>query len=253
VTPVLRTNPFARARSPREIVDGVVLLGSERVNVHAVLTDHGITLIDCGFYGHRRYLDRWLGATGRSVDDIAAVVLTHLHADHTGFAPALAERGIPVYAPSADGPYTRVPPRRLRLMLWRPSALSLLAEAAADSVFLQPVPDVSTTRGYDDRAALDVPGGLVPLSTPGHSVGHHALHLPGSDLVFTGDALMTLDPFTGARGPLVFSEDPRRNHEALQGLAGFTGYEHCSFAPAHGEPVLGAGALGRALDDVRVA
>lgn len=49
------------------------------------------------------------------------------------------------------------------------------------------------------ETTLDVPGRPRVLATPGHTYGHVALHLPDRDAVITGDALVTLDPYTGRR------------------------------------------------------
>jgi glyoxylase-like metal-dependent hydrolase (beta-lactamase superfamily II) len=35
------------------------------------------------------------------------------------------------------------------------------------------------------------------IECPGHTFGHCALHLADRDVLFTGDALVTRDPYTG--------------------------------------------------------
>src|SRR5262245_24274419 len=100
--PIRAVNRFARPRPAREIADGVTLLGSRRVNFFAIAEGRALTLIDCGFRGHWRYLQAWLSATGRTIGNIEAIVLTHGHADHVGFAQDLANVGVPVYLHRAD-------------------------------------------------------------------------------------------------------------------------------------------------------
>lgn len=248
-------NPFARPRAPSEPVAGVTLLGTERVNFYAVTEGRAVTLIDCGFFGHLRYLEAWLAATGRRAADVEAVVVTHGHADHLGFAAVFAARGVPVYVPDGDLAQARTtgvrrPPPRLLGRIWRPSCLGLFAEAVADSVFSQPA--VEGAVGYADGATLDVPGALRAVHVPGHSAGHCCLLLPGVDAVFTGDALMTRDPMGTATGPLVFAEHPRANGRALASLGRLAGLEHASMLPAHGEPWAFPGALGRAVREARI-
>lgn len=41
------------------------------------------------------------------------------------------------------------------------------------------------------------------IATPGHTYGHVALHLPDRDAVISGDALVTLAPYTALTGPRV--------------------------------------------------
>ena len=48
---------------------------------------------------------------------------------------------------------------------------------------------------------LPVPGSPTVVLSPGHTLGHCALHLPDRDVLLAGDALVTLDPYTGPHGP----------------------------------------------------
>lgn len=113
------------------------------MNFYAVTQGRSITLVDCGFYGHLRYLEAWLEREGRRLTDVEAVVISHGHADHLGFAAVFAELGIPVFVPDGDlamarTTAVRVPPVRLQRMLWRPSCVQMVLEAAFDGVFTQP-------------------------------------------------------------------------------------------------------------------
>ena len=71
--------------------------------------------------------------------------------------------------------------------------------------------------------------------------------------MFTGDALMTLDPFKGTRRPVVFSEDPTTKRQRLHRAGKFRPYRQSALAPAHGDPDTSIGALGRALDAAQIA
>lgn len=255
--PVRGTNRFAAARAPREVADGIWLLGSHRVNFYAVAESRSVTLVDTGFYGHLRYLYDWLAATGRDVGDVEAVVITHGHADHLGFAGWFDRRGVPVYVHEDDVAISRttkvrVPPLRLRRSLWRHrAAWGLLAEAATDSVFSQP--PVPGARAFSSDEQLDVPGRLQAVQVPGHSPGNCSLHHPGLNLMFTGDTLMTRDPMLGGEGPIVFSEDPARDEICLRSLDLLRPFASAGLLPAHGEPDAGRGALGLAIDSARIA
>ena len=52
---------------------------------------------------------------------------------------------------------------------------------------------------------MPVPGRPVVVPSPGHTHGHCALHLPDRDVLISGDALVTLDPYTGRRGPRIIA------------------------------------------------
>lgn len=254
---LIRRNPFARPRSGDEILSGVHLLGSQRVNFYAITEGRSVTLVDCGFDGHRRYLEAWLARTGRRISDIEAVVLTHGHADHVGFAERLRQRGVPVYLDMADTefathPSGRQPPQRLKRSIHRSSALSFFAEAVFDGVFLQPV--LKQVLPFEHGKILDVPGQPTVIPIPGHSAGSVAFHLEAQDALLSGDALMTRDPMFGGKDcALVFAEHTDRDEEAFASLRRMEAYRSSALLPAHGEAWVQADAVGKAIDEAVIA
>jgi glyoxylase-like metal-dependent hydrolase (beta-lactamase superfamily II) len=254
---LLANNPFSRDREPKEVADRVHLLGTHRVNFYVVEDGKGITLVDCGFQGHRRYLDRWLRRHGRTTADIEAIVLTHGHQDHVGFAEQLRRRGTPVYMHPADDHLVRgltimIPPQRLLRSLWRPSAMSLLLEAAGDGVFTQP--DLGAYVPIVRGQTLDVPGRPYVVPIPGHSPGSVSFHLADRGLLFTGDALMTRDPFfLGEDRAIVFADHTDRDDTCLEALSALADFSDAALLPAHGDPWMDAGSVGRALQEAVIA
>ncbi len=76
-------------------------------------TAAGRVLIDCGMFQEREFLGRNWAAPVIPVDEINAVLLTHVHIDHSGLLPKLVQQGFrgPIYAtrPSCElaGPLLR--------------------------------------------------------------------------------------------------------------------------------------------------
>jgi glyoxylase-like metal-dependent hydrolase (beta-lactamase superfamily II) len=87
------------------------------------------------------------------------------------------------------------------------------------------------------NGSLDVPGAPRVLFTPGHTLGHCALHFPDRDTVIAGDALVMLDPYTAERGPKLVARaataDSERNLATLDPIAA-TGAR--TVLTGHGEP-----------------
>lgn len=256
----MNRNPFAHPRHGTEILSGVHLLGTNRVNFYVIEEGRSLTLIDCGFDGHRHYLQAWLDQRGRRFSDIEAILLTHGHADHVGFAERLRRKGVPVYLHHRDAHFAAhdalhsIPPQRLRHGIWRTSALSLFAEAVFDGVFTQPA--LKNSQIIKGAGALDVPGRLnvVVVEVPGHSDGSVAFHLPNRNALFTGDALMTRDPmFAGSDGPIVFSERTSRNAEALAALKYLVPFGEAALLPGHGEAWTQTNAVQDAINAARIA
>jgi hydroxyacylglutathione hydrolase len=111
---------------------------------------------------------------------LAAILLTHHHADHVGGVPILLQRfPVPVFGPRSDG---------IR------QVSRLLSEGDAAHV-----PELGLT--------LDV------IDVPGHTSGHIAYYSPDNDWLFCGDTL-----FAGGCGRL-FEGTPEQMANSLEKLA----------------------------------
>jgi glyoxylase-like metal-dependent hydrolase (beta-lactamase superfamily II) len=212
-------------------------LGSNSIVNSYLLEESGeVTIIDAGVPGYYGALPRELAAMGRSVEDVRAIVLTHGHTDHIGFAERFRRaQGVPVWVHEADAALARgeVPnpakglgPSRLGPLLgflW----FSLLRGGLRRPI----VAEVAT---FGDGATLDLPGSPRVIVVPGHTPGSAALLCAELDALFVGDALCTYAVTTGRRGPQIapFTADPGL---ALESLARLAGVEAGLVLPGHGD------------------
>lgn len=229
----------------RDVAEGVHRIEDSFTNWFIVEDDGRLTIVDAGVPPSWASLEEALRALGRGRSDVEALVLTHAHFDHIGFAErARAELGIPVWVHENDVLLTRRPRQygRERSPLYyvatRPRALPIIVSfLRAKAFWPEPIKEV---RRFGNEGTLDVPGSPKVVFTPGHTLGHVALHLPERDAVIAGDALVTLNPYTGATGPQIVARaataDSRRALDSLDLLAqsGAT-----TLLPGHGDPWTG--------------
>ena len=75
------------------------------------------------------------------------------------------------------------------------------------------------------------------IFTAGHTYGHCALHVPAADAVLSGDALVTLDPYTGLTGPRVVAGAATADAAmALDSLDAIAATGARTVLPGHGDP-----------------
>ena len=86
-------------------------------------------------------------------------------------------------------------------------------------------------------AVLDVPGRPTVVFSPGHTYGHCALFFPERDAIITGDALVTLDPYTAQTGAQIIAGAATADSEmALASLSALAATRARIVLPGHGEP-----------------
>lgn len=224
------------------VADGVHLITHAHVNCYVVEDEDGLTLVDAGLPGMWSMLLQLLAERGRRPDEIKALVLTHGHFDHVGFAARAHQQwGVPVLVHSGDAylaahPY-RYKPQRNRFVypFTHPRSLPFLGRMAAAGALA--VKGVTATQALHPGEALPVPGRPTVVHTPGHTDGHCILALPGRNTVLSGDALVTLDPYTGKRGPqIVASAATKDTAQALASLKAIAATGAATVLSGHGEP-----------------
>jgi glyoxylase-like metal-dependent hydrolase (beta-lactamase superfamily II) len=228
----------------QQVAPGVHRIHSHEVVNWYLVEDAGrLAMIDAGLPPDWEILERVIRDLGHTTDDLAAVVLTHAHVDHTGLAErARTEAGATVYLPAGERELAAHQLRASKsdrnpvLYLRYPATRSLYMKMARSGALRSRT--IREFETFDGGDVLDaVPGKPVAVATPGHTSGHTALHLPDRGVLFTGDALVTRNPYTGETGPrLVSRAATADSQQALRSLDPIEETGAGTLLPGHGDP-----------------
>jgi glyoxylase-like metal-dependent hydrolase (beta-lactamase superfamily II) len=224
-----------------EVAKGVQRLTNGVSNFYLIEESGKLVLVDAGAPKDWALFTQAALDLGKVAGDLDAVLLTHAHSDHIGFAEkARATAGARVWVHEQDTGMActgKAGPRDgknsaylLRGAFWR-TAIVLGMRGATKII---PVREVS---GFSDGEVLDVPGSPRVVHAPGHTDGSAAILLEDRGILFTGDVLCTHNAYTGRVGPQIMpsglnADTPR----ALESLANLSGIKADVLLPGHGEP-----------------
>jgi glyoxylase-like metal-dependent hydrolase (beta-lactamase superfamily II) len=225
----------------RDAAPGIHRIEDAYTNWYLVEHEGALTIVDAGVPASWESFQQALGTLGRRREDVQALVLTHAHYDHIGFAErARRELGVPVWVHENDVLLTKRPLNfgrersPVEYVATHPKALPIIGQLLMARAFWPP--PIGEVHRYRE-GPLDVPGSPQVLLTPGHTLGHLSLHFPDRDAVIAGDAIVTLNPYTGGTGPQLVARaataDSQRALASLDVLAE-TGAQ--TLLTGHGEP-----------------
>lgn len=200
-----------------QVADGVYRLGRKRHNFYLIVEQGRSTVVDAGGSWEYSLLDAALQQLGLTLADVEALLITHAHPDHIGFAQQVADQGVPVKVHEPEAAFARdrragsqVSP--FAVPVWKPRVVLLLAEVVrAGAHKSRRLNDFETVK---DGELLDVPGKPRVVATPGHTAGHASYLLESRRALCSGDALVTSALIYARKGPQLLP-DPFHTDPAL--------------------------------------
>ncbi len=199
------------------------------LNVYLLDSPAGPVLVDSAAPGMFGWLRGALRRVGLRPEELAAVVLTHFHADHVGTARALQALGVPVYAlreeiPILSGEAPHPGYGRMGGQLLRAAERLVLPESRFHGV-------------HALEAGQELLGtGWQVLAAPGHTPGSLALFWDDTGDLISGDTLVS--NFSWPRGPHpLFTADQTRAERSALALLDL---EPRRIHPGHGPPLPGS-------------
>ena len=224
-----------------QVAQGVHRVTGGVCNFYLVEEGGRLLLVDAGAPRDWDLLIRTLPAIGRRLEDLEAVLVTHAHSDHTGFAErARSTTAAPVWIHEADAAVAKgAKPGKndgkasrylLRVEFYR----TLFSLARRGATRLVPVEEVST---FGDGETLQLPGSPRVVHAPGHTPGSAALLLEERRVLLAGDVLATRNPLTGRDGPQIMPSGLNRDTpQALRSLDVLERVPADVLLPGHGDP-----------------
>lgn len=188
-----------------------------------------ICLIDGGVSATSGLIEEGLNSLGRSIKEVALVLLTHAHPDHIGGCPAIRNKSGALFgAHELDRGWIEDVERQ-----YRERPILNFFELVAG-----PVP-VAKVLKEGDRIEWDTGKHIRVIETPGHSLGSLSFFFEEEGALFSGDAIP-------AAGTLPIYVDPRASIESIKKLQKVAGVRSL-FSSWH-EPLTGE-AIPKAMDE----
>ena len=242
---VKRVPPFwepsrLHGSGPIEVAQGFHRLTNGVSNFYLIEADGNLILVDAGTPRDWDVFAHAASTLGRNLKQLAAILLTHAHPDHTGFAErGRTDAGATVWIHEADAQVAKggmlgknegwILPYFVYPEAWR----TLFRLGRRGGTKLIPILEVST---FADGQTIEVPGRPRAIHVPGHTPGMASVFFEQRRVLLTGDCLVTKNPLTGRKGPQVMPSALNIDTgEALRSLSALEEIRAQVILPGHGE------------------
>jgi len=201
-----------------------------RVWAYACLEGDRITLIDAGIADRVDTALESFRTTGRTVNDVRQIILTHCHKDHTGLVAEMKRRsGAIALAHALDAPMIGGREEVAGPFL-TDSERRVMEQISAGMPDSDPA-DVDQELSDGDEIEIAGENARV-VHLPGHTPGSIGVFMPKSRILFTGDAAASL---SGRPVPGYFNIEPAQARRSFASLTDLD-FEIACFG--HGPPLL---------------
>jgi glyoxylase-like metal-dependent hydrolase (beta-lactamase superfamily II) len=175
------------------------MVGQRELNAVYILSGSEPALVEAGPGADLPVVTQALTQVGLGPDDLAHVIVTHIHVDHAGGAGALLERypRASLWVHERGAPHM-VDPTRLVASTARTYGEDRMRAFYGETL---PVPPERIRTVIDGDRILLGDRSLDVLHTPGHASHHVALQDSGTGAVFTGEAIGSHLPWGDAYRP----------------------------------------------------
>jgi glyoxylase-like metal-dependent hydrolase (beta-lactamase superfamily II) len=173
--------------------------------IYAARTDEGVVVVDLGWEGSGRELQRVLDGIGAEPAEVVAVFITHSHRDHIAGWPAV--RHARFHMGEAEIPY----------FVGEKSHQGAMPRLASIIPPNLPDPGELEIEGFSEETVFAFGADTVrAFPVPGHTPGSAAYLVRG--VLFAGDALSHTRPFGFQPARRIFSHDHDEARESLHAL-----------------------------------
>ncbi|MDO5637243.1 MAG: MBL fold metallo-hydrolase [Myroides sp.] len=165
---------------PIQIIDLNFLDTKQSIGSFLIPTAKGPVLIESGPETTFSVLKAGIEKAGYKIEDIYAVLLTHIHFDHAGAAWKFAKNGTKIYVHQVGLPHLANPEK-----LWNSAAQIYGDDMNRLWGKMEPIPEDLLIAANDGDVINFGNVQFKVIYTPGHAVHHNAYQL--NDVIFTGD------------------------------------------------------------------